>query len=132
MAQPLWQGLRYSVWPSPGGHAFPRLRLQYKPNLISLAGGLQGLPVTQPEARATPLKPTQWKQMIAEAQEKKVVVLDVRNDYEWDAGHFVGAGRPDEEVFAETPVGSSEQDVPSPLRGMDPDTPVMREGFGRP
>jgi hypothetical protein len=25
-------------------------------------------------------------------QEKKVVVLDVRNDYEWDAGHFVGAG----------------------------------------
>ncbi|KAJ9507656.1 hypothetical protein QJQ45_019156 [Haematococcus lacustris] len=167
-AQPLWQGLRYSVWPSPGGHAFPRLRLQYKPNLISLAGGLQGLPVTQPEARATPLKPTQWKQMIAEAQvklrgswspgvfevvvvvvvavvvvavwqcslaltpgrwwwaqEKKVVVLDVRNDYEWDAGHFVGAGRPDEEVFAETPVGSSEQDVPSPLRGMDPDTPVM-------
>ncbi|KAJ9508204.1 hypothetical protein QJQ45_021529, partial [Haematococcus lacustris] len=139
-AQPLWQGLRYSVWPSPGGHAFPRLRLQYKPNLISLAGGLQGLPVTQPEARATPLKPTQWKQMIAEAQvklrgswwwwaqEKNVVVLDVRNDYEWDAGHFVGAGRPDEEVFAETPVGSSEQDVPSPLRGMDPDTPVMVSG----
>jgi rhodanese-related sulfurtransferase len=25
-------------------------------------------------------------------QEKKVVVLDIRNDYEWDAGHFVGAG----------------------------------------
>ena len=25
-----------------------------------------------------------------------VIVLDVRNDYEWDAGHFVGAGRPQE------------------------------------
>lgn len=25
-----------------------------------------------------------------------VIVLDVRNDYEWDAGHFSGAGRPQE------------------------------------
>jgi predicted sulfurtransferase len=32
------------------------------------------------------------------------VVLDVRNGYEWDAGHFQGAGRPAEEVFNETPV----------------------------
>ena len=33
---------------------YPKLRLKYRPNLISLAGGMQLLPVTQPEARATP------------------------------------------------------------------------------
>ncbi len=52
-------------------------------------------------------------------------MLDVRNDYEWDAGHFAGAQRPAEEVFHETPVGEGEADVPAPLAGADPDTPVM-------
>lgn len=33
------------------------------------------------------------------------MVLDLRNDYEWDAGHFEGAERPLEEEFVETPVG---------------------------
>jgi predicted sulfurtransferase len=33
-------------------------------------------------------------------QSKRVVVMDLRNDYEWDAGHFDWAPRPDEEVFA--------------------------------
>jgi predicted sulfurtransferase len=49
----------------------------------------------------------------------------VRNDYEWDAGHFVGADRPREEVFAETPVGQEHAEVPEPLKGVDPGTPVM-------
>ena len=47
---------------------FPKLRLKYKPNLISLAGGMERLPVTEPESRATPLEPTAWKDMIAEAE----------------------------------------------------------------
>ena len=47
------QGLFYTVWPAEG-HMYPRLRLKYRPNLISLAGGMQALPITQPEARATP------------------------------------------------------------------------------
>ena len=32
----------------------------------------------------------------AVAARPDVVVLDVRNDYEWDAGHFQGAKRPQE------------------------------------
>ncbi|KXZ46989.1 hypothetical protein GPECTOR_39g483 [Gonium pectorale] len=122
--QPGFQDLRYTVWPSEG-HAFPKLRLKFKPNLISLAGGMEVMPITEPAARATPLEPCKWKEMIAQAQEKNIVVLDVRNDYEWDAGHFVGADRPAEEVFAETPVGEAEQEVPVPLREVDKDTPVM-------
>lgn len=46
---------------------FPRLRLKHKPNLISLAGGMGGLPVTDPAARATPLAPSDWKAMLAGA-----------------------------------------------------------------
>ena len=51
-----------------------------------------------------------------------MVVLDVRNGYEWDAGHFHGAERPAEEVFAETPVGAA---IPAALESAAPDTPVM-------
>jgi predicted sulfurtransferase len=122
---PQWQDIRYTVWPSPSGHAFPKLRLKYKPNLISLAGGIAGLPVTSPDARAQPLQPSEWRQLLAQAEQRQVVVLDVRNGYEWDAGHFQGAQRPAEEVFAETPVGESQADVPEPLRDAPPDTPVM-------
>ena len=180
---------------------YPKLRLKYRPNLISLAGGMQALPeVTRPEARATPTsvrlpppvqqerhgcwrqllsvhlcvcacfrvrrmwmcalrvlprlplhtvravltpaaalclplvsiplprppapapahafttstpssQPAEWKRMLSEAQrlpqqqgdggggavdarQLAPLVLDVRNSYEWDAGHFVGAERP--------------------------------------
>ncbi|GAX76344.1 hypothetical protein CEUSTIGMA_g3790.t1 [Chlamydomonas eustigma] len=124
MQHPLFKDLRYSVWPA-NGPMFPKLRLKYKPNLISLAGGMKALPVTDPSSRATALQPSKWREMIAKAEERKVVVLDVRNGYEWDAGHFQGAGRPAEEVFNETPVGEGETDVPAPLRGASSDTPIM-------
>ncbi|DBB14469.1 TPA: hypothetical protein ACH3X3_004757 [Trebouxia sp. C0006] len=141
------------------------------------------------QARATPLAPHQWKQMLASAQRispshdkpadaasdppgtpnkgpessrldasdrrpdsdaqssgelhepqtsaasarPDVVVLDVRNDYEWDAGHFQGADRPQEEKFNETPTEASNSDsipsnsdsIPSYLQGKAADTPVM-------
>ncbi len=105
-ADSLFKDLRFSVWPASGS-MYPKLRLKYKPNLISLAGGMERLPVTEASNRATPLAPPEWKQMIAQAEERKAVVLDVRNGYEWDAGHFDGAERPAEEVFSETPVSAS-------------------------
>lgn len=36
-----------------------------------------------------------------------------------------GAARPEEEEFWETPVGGGDEDVPAPLRGVHPDTPIM-------
>jgi len=44
------QGLRWSSQPVDW-HQFPRLRLKFRPNLVSLAGGMTGLPVTDPEVR---------------------------------------------------------------------------------
>lgn len=58
-------------------------------------------------------------------QETKTIVLDVRNDYEWDAGHFSAAARPSEEVFNETPVGDLEDDIPLALKDADPSAPIM-------
>ncbi|KAF8055836.1 STR8 [Scenedesmus sp. PABB004] len=130
---PEFRGLFHTLWPAEGP-AFPKLRLKVKPNLISLAGGMAALPVTDPAARATPLSPAEWREKLGEAvavnadvdagradPSKRVVVMDLRNDYEWDAGHFALAPRPDEEVFAETPVGGGDGEVPSPLRGADPE-----------
>lgn len=61
------QGLRFTVWPAKG-RMFPKLRLKFKPSLVSLAGGMTSLPVTDPSARATPLQPAAWKQMLADSQ----------------------------------------------------------------
>jgi hypothetical protein len=69
--QPEFQGLRFSLWPA-STHMFPKLRLKYKPNLISLAGGMTSLPITEHiESRATPLQPHQWKEMLEQAQQQK-------------------------------------------------------------
>lgn len=125
--QPLFKGVRYEVkMDSAQGHQYPRLRIQYKPNLISLAGGMSSLPVTDPAARATPLASAEWRRMLEEGVDgKRPLVLDVRNSYEWDAGHFVGAERPLEDEFNETPTEALPVDVPAYLQEADPDTPVM-------
>ena len=124
-SQPLFKGLKFSVFPAEE-HMFPKLRLQYKPNLISLAGGMRSVPVTDPLARATPLAPNEWKNMISnENSENKPLVLDLRNGYEWDAGHFEGAERPQEEEFNQTPTEGTPSQVPIPLQDVNPETPVM-------
>lgn len=123
--QPLFHGLRYSV-DIVDGHMFPKLRLKYKPNLISLAGGMAGLPVTDPSWRATPVEPSQWRDMLANGVEgRRPLILDIRNGYEWDAGHFTGAERPFEDEFNETPTEATPVEIPQLLADADPETPVM-------
>ena len=59
--------MRYTVWPAED-HMFPKLRLKLKPSLISLAGGMEQFPITEPAARATPLPPAAWRDMIRDAK----------------------------------------------------------------
>ncbi|KAK9906879.1 hypothetical protein WJX75_009638 [Coccomyxa subellipsoidea] len=148
--QPGFEGLRWMAEDCQA-HLFPKLRLKIRPNLVQLAGGTRGLPITDPKARATPLSPSQWQEMLRNAMAPKttgavsggpsggtsggpgagenaheVVVLDVRNAYEWDAGHFVGAQRPLEDHFNETPTDASgDAALPAYLQGVSPDAPVM-------
>ncbi|KAK9807219.1 hypothetical protein WJX73_010323 [Symbiochloris irregularis] len=143
--QSLFQGLFANEDAVPG-HMFPRLRLAVKPNLVQLAGGMSALPVTDPQARARAVGPAEWQALLrqaqppaslsatehtrpsqphdASAQAQRPVVLDVRNGYEWDAGHFEGAARPLEDNFQDTPTDAAH--LPAALEGADPaTTPVM-------
>lgn len=44
-AQPEFKGLNWREYPVPK-HMFPKLKLKFRPNLISLQGGMADLPVT--------------------------------------------------------------------------------------
>ncbi|PWA96292.1 rhodanese/Cell cycle control phosphatase superfamily protein [Artemisia annua] len=108
------------ISPPTSRHAFPRLKLRYKPSLVQLEGGVSHLPLTDSSMRATPLTPTEWKKKLEIAnsvdavshsnQNKDVILLDVRNGYEWDIGHFRGAQRPNVDCFRSTTFGLSESE----------------------
>eukprot|EP00249_Psilotum_nudum_P022089 c28366_g1_i3 orf=930-1943(-) len=106
---------------SPSGHAFSRLKLRYKPCLVQLGGGTLHLPLTEPSLRAIQLSPRQWRERLCSSvtlepnhgrgdiancksnlQIGTTFVLDVRNGYEWDVGHFRGTHRPRVDCFKNT------------------------------
>ncbi|WOL16864.1 rhodanese-like domain-containing protein 8, chloroplastic isoform X1 [Canna indica] len=123
------------VSPACNGHAFPRLKLRYKPSLVQIEGGVSHLPLVDPAMRAYPLAPTEWRAKLqsmnnastrmskaeSQASDRKCILLDVRNGYEWDIGHFQGAQRPNVDCFRSTSFGFSEQEEASsdPLAGID-------------
>ncbi|XP_077220243.1 rhodanese/Cell cycle control phosphatase superfamily protein [Tasmannia lanceolata] len=122
------------ISPAFNGHAFPQLKLRYKPSLVQLEGGISHLPLLDPTMRATPLAPSEWRKKLqadnvdrasckgdCSDSNKKLLLLDVRNGYEWDIGHFHGAQRPDVNCFRRTSFGLSESELPAsdPLSGID-------------
>ncbi|KAK4402518.1 Rhodanese-like domain-containing protein 8, chloroplastic [Sesamum angolense] len=118
------------ISPAISGHAFPKLKLRYKPSLVQLEEGVSHLPLLDPSMRATPLTPSEWRTKL-EAVNKidnslntlktNRILLDVRNGYEWDVGHFQGAQRPDVDCFRSTSFGISESEViaSDPLANVD-------------
>ncbi|XP_057818584.1 rhodanese-like domain-containing protein 8, chloroplastic isoform X2 [Cryptomeria japonica] len=121
-------------------HAFPRLKLRYKSSLIQVEGGVSDLPILDSSMRALPLTPREWKIRLSiincsetESDEiatkentslnqgRKSLLLDVRNGYEWDIGHFQGAKRPDVDCFRSTTFGISDlkTNISDPLARID-------------
>jgi predicted sulfurtransferase len=130
-----FNGMRISVYPVDE-QAHPKLSLRYKPQLVQLEGGTAHLPVHDPKRRGTPLSPEEWHAKMSDVLDEKPdapLLLDVRNGYEWDVGHFRGAQRPVQESFRETvetnvadrsatdPNGSNK----GPLAGVDKSKPIM-------
>jgi UPF0176 protein len=72
-------------------HAFPRLTIKYRKQLVAFD---QQVDLNERGDYATP---EQWKEML-EADDGHLL-LDVRNDYEWQLGHFEGAELPPCETF---------------------------------
>lgn len=79
-------------------HAFPKLSVKLRSEVVSLDLG-EG-DIFPPEKTAGYLEPVEWREMM---KREDVVVLDARNNYEWELGRFAGAILPDIDSFRELP-----------------------------
>ncbi|WP_445490718.1 oxygen-dependent tRNA uridine(34) hydroxylase TrhO [Niallia sp. 03133] len=79
------------------GHAFKKMHVRYKKELVNLSLEEDINPL---ELTGKHLKPTEFFEQL---QAPDTVVIDARNDYEFDLGHFRGAIKPDIETFRELP-----------------------------
>jgi len=79
------------------GHAFKKMHVRHRPELVTLR--LED-DVNPNETTGKYLSP---KEFYEEMQKENTIVIDARNDYEYDLGHFRGAIRPDIKSFRELP-----------------------------
>lgn len=76
---------------------FPKKTIKYRPQLVAIDCDVD---LNQ---RGVSLSPSEWKQML-EQKDQNTIVIDVRNAYEWAAGHFEGAELPMCDSFREFPA----------------------------
>lgn len=79
------------------GHAFKKMHVRAKKEIVHL--GLED-DINPNELTGNYLEPEEFYKAM---QEQDTIVIDARNDYEYDLGHFRGAVRPDIETFRELP-----------------------------
>lgn len=80
------------------GHVFPRLSIKLRSEVVTLGLGDEDL---QPwSLTGDYLDPPAWRSMM---EEKNTVLIDARNDYEWELGHFEGAMLPEVASFRDLP-----------------------------
>jgi UPF0176 protein len=77
-------------------HAFPKVTVKYREQLAAMD---RDFDLSQGGEHVSSER---WAKMVEERDED-TVILDVRNDYEWDVGHFEGAERPELKTFREFP-----------------------------
>lgn len=77
-------------------HVFPRPTVKYRKQLVALDDQVD-LSLTGEH-----VAPERWREML-DAKDEQMLLLDVRNDYEWEIGHFEGAELPKLESFREFP-----------------------------
>ncbi|WP_042473573.1 oxygen-dependent tRNA uridine(34) hydroxylase TrhO [Bacillus ndiopicus] len=93
---PLFDGIVFKI-DEVEGHAFKKMHVRPRPELVNLS--LED-DINPHEITGEYLSPAQF---LEQMQKEDTVVLDVRNTYEYDVGHFRGAIRPDVENFRDTP-----------------------------
>lgn len=79
------------------GHVFKKMHVRVREQIVNLS--LED-DIDPHELTGTYLKPEQFLEQL---QGENTVVIDARNDYEFDVGHFRGAIRPDIRTFRELP-----------------------------
>ncbi|KGX91085.1 sulfurtransferase [Pontibacillus halophilus JSM 076056 = DSM 19796] len=93
---PMFQDMPFKI-DEAEGHAFKKMHCRPRPELVNLS--LED-DVNPHEITGEYLDPKDFYQKM---QQEDTVILDARNDYEYDLGHFRGAIRPDIETFRELP-----------------------------
>jgi len=94
-SDPRFSGINLKVDPFDE-HVLPKLTVKFRKSLVAL--GIS----PDPEKGGEHVSPQKWKEML-EARDEDTLLLDVRNDYETEVGHFEGAERPDIRYFREFP-----------------------------
>ena len=77
-------------------HCFPRATVKTRPQLVAMDVAVDM------SKTGVHLSAEEWQEML-EKKDDQTLLLDVRNDYEWELGHFEGAQLPTLEQFREFP-----------------------------
>ncbi|HWL12560.1 MAG TPA: rhodanese-related sulfurtransferase [Ureibacillus sp.] len=93
---PLFEGIVFKI-DEADKHAFKKMHVRPRPELVNLS--LED-DINPHEITGRYLSPEEF---LKEMQDDDTVVLDVRNTYEYEVGHFRGAIRPEVETFRDTP-----------------------------
>jgi len=96
-ADPLTAGISWKIDPSEG-HVFPKLSIKVREEVVTLELGAEDFHPA--DLTATHLNPEEWREAM---KEDDVVLLDARNDYEWEIGRFEGAILPGVPSFRDLP-----------------------------
>ncbi len=96
-ADPLTSDIAWKIDPSEE-HVFPKLSIKVREEVVTLDLGQDDF--SPEDLTATHLKPDEWRQAM---QEDNVVMIDARNDYEWEIGRFEGALLPAVPSFRDLP-----------------------------
>ena len=93
---PLFEGIVFKI-DEAEGHAFKKMHVRPKDELVNLHLEED---INPNELTGEYLEPAEF---LKRMQEDNTVVIDARNTYEYDLGHFRGAIRPDIQTFRELP-----------------------------
>ena len=91
------EGIQFKVDPAEG-HAFPRLNIKRREEVVTLDLGEEDF--SPGETTGEHLTPEQWREWMTRDD---TVLVDARNQYEWELGHFEGALLPPVENFRDLP-----------------------------
>jgi len=99
-ADPRFENVEFKIHEHPE-HAFPKVIVKVRKQLVALD--------QSPDLAdgGEHLSPALWKEML-ETKGEETLLLDVRNDYEWEVGHFDGADLPRFKTFRQFPKWAQE------------------------
>ena len=95
-ANPLFKGIVFKI-DEAEGHVFKKMHVRPRPELVNLSLEDDINPL---ELTGRYVSPVDFYEQM---QQDDTIVIDARNTYEFDVGHFRGAIRPDVETFRDLP-----------------------------